>query len=301
MGETMKRLALVLLALPLLLGAGMCGGDNKCQLAKEAEKLACQNPESNECKAARAAVEIACKPPAPSPTVAPTPEPTPCPCGEHVWVDGEGTCNPCPPIPTPIPTPTPVPTPTPTTPPTGFPVRFPLKDAVLSLNNKAYGQGFDATLVVEADPALCLLLHGQQVNKCHFDSSVFSSPLQRAAYEMAVMGGARVGVVGVGPRCQVWQYLANGKVWPCNDDHDALASCDHMGRPQVIDDPQTPTTGDTLETLTGFEGEPKECGLMRNEFGPYAGFFTIAHGKAQVRSCLPLDNSVCGPWREFDR
>ena len=284
----MKRLALVLLALPLILGAGWCGGgDSKCEIAKQAEKLACQNPESNECKAARAAVEIACAAPSPTPTVAPTPTPEPTPTPT--------------PTPTPGPTPTPVPTPTPTPPPTQFPVRFPLKDAVLSLNNKAYGQGFDSTLLVEGDSALCLLLHGQAVNKCHFDSSVFSAPLQRAGYEMAVMGGARVGVVGVGPRCQVWQYLANGKVWPCNDDHDAIASCDHMGRPQVIDDPQTPTTGESLETLQGFEGEPKECGLMRNEFGPYAGFFTIAHGKAQVRSCLPLDNSVCGPWREFDR
>ena len=87
----MKRLALVLLALPLLLGAGWCGGgDSKCQLAKEAEKLACQNPESNECKAARAAVEIACvaptptvppptttAPPSPTPTPSPAPTPTP--------------------------------------------------------------------------------------------------------------------------------------------------------------------------------------------------------------------------------
>ena len=185
-------------------------------------------------------------------------------------------------------------------PPPTYPVRFPILGAVLSLNNKAYGKGFDSTLLVEGDPGLCLLLHGQTVNKCHFDSAVFTSELQRAGYEMEVMGGARVGVTGVGPRCPVWQYLS-GSVWPCNDDHDAIASCDHFGRPQVIDDPKTPTTGDTLLSLQGFEGEPKECGLQRNEFGPMAGFFTIAHGKAQIRACLPLDNTTCGPWRPFDK
>jgi len=185
-------------------------------------------------------------------------------------------------------------------PPTQYPVRFPIPDAVLTLNNKVYGQGFDATLIVKGDRALCMFLHGQAVNECHFDSALWTGPAQRAAYEMDVMGGARVGIKGVGPRCQVWQYLADYKVWPCHDDQSALASCDHFGDTVNRDDPKTPTSGDTLATLKGFEGTPKECGLQRDEFGPNAGIFTIAHGKAQVRACLPLNQTVCGPWRPFN-
>lgn len=76
-------------------------------------------------------------------------------------------------------------------------------------------------------------------------------------------------------------------------------SCDHFGSPGQIDDPHTPTFGDTIEQMTGFEGAPKECALpAQRESGtrPKAGFFTIAHGLGSVRACLP-DGTGCGPWR----
>lgn len=227
--------------------------------------------------------------PTPTPTVEPTPtptvEPTPTPTIEPT------------PTPTPIPTPTPTPTPTPST----FPVRFPVVTAVFSINDKPYGQGFDATLLMEGDPDLCYQLHHEKVSKCHFDSGVWG-PGQRAQYEMEVMGGARDGRPGRGPLCYGWQYLASqdGKVYQCHDDQGAYSSCDHFGSVEYRDDPQTPTSGTTLETLVGFEGEPKQCGLQRDAFGPNAGFFTVAHGIGQIRACLPLDPTNCGPWRAYN-
>jgi hypothetical protein len=293
----LKR-CLLLLALPMLLGAEKC--------------------------------PVPTPSPSPSPTATPTPAPTPTPTPAPECLPGVPWCNeltppaqcstpsvPCkhnptsdpahcqlaPACPTPAPTPTPTPTPPPGPTPTPgpYPIRFPLPTATLAIRVSAYGQGFDSTLYVVGDSDLCNQIHGVAVNKCHFESDVWSGPNQRASYEMAVMGGARVGIAGVGPRCPVWQYTSgSATIYPCHDDQDALASCDHFGRPQVIDDPKTPTTGETLETLQGFEGEPKECGLMRDAFGPYAGFFTIAHGKGSIRNCLPLDTATCSTTLEFD-
>lgn len=162
------------------------------------------------------------------------------------------------------------------------------------LNDKAYGNGFDSTVRVQGDPEFCKLIHGEALNDCHLEGWP-----QQAACEMQLLGVT----VGKAYACPVWQYTVdNGaNVYPCSDDQTALASCDHFGNPVDRDDPQTPTTGDTLETLQGFEGEPKACGLQRDAHGPIAGFFTIAHGSGKVRACRP-DNqeSGCGPWRPFD-
>ena len=256
----MKRLALVLLALPLLLGAGMCGGgDSKCEIAKQAEKLACQNPESRECQAARAAVEIACKPPAPtpSPTVAPTPEPTPTPT----------------PTPVPTPTPTPVPTPTPTPPPTGNVCPKELAEgAEVYMNAKPYGQGFDATVRVRGDAAFCLIIHGVNTDDCHAEGW----PM-RSQCEMKLLGG-----------CPIWQFQTdtNPAARQCHDDQGAEMSCDHFGNVEFRDDPKTPA----------FEGTPAECGKQRDQYGPNAGFFVVAHGLGRVRACRP-DGAGCSPWR----
>ena len=198
----MKRLALVLLALPLLLGAGWCGGDNKCQIAKEAEKLACQNPESNECKAARAAVEIACAAPTPSPTPTPTVAPTPTPT-----------------VP-PAPTPTPSPEPTPT--PVACPYTLPEQ---IRMVNKAHGQGFDSNPVVVHDCAFCASIglgsFPDGTPRCSCPLAAEGKPWRVACEEQA-MGG-----------CPRWE----GK---CYSDTPGDGECpigfDHYDR----DDPQTP-------------------------------------------------------------
>lgn len=230
-----------------------------------------------------------CPPIPPLPTPEPTPQPTPTPT----------------PTPTPGPTPTPAPTPTPSPTPTpDLPVRFPIPEATIYLNNKPYGMGFDSTPRVRGDPELCMILHGVNTNDCHFEATPLLVGAVRARYETLVLAGARHGVptssVGV---CPLWQFrVAGGNPRPCSDDHDAACSCDHFGDPVDRDDPQTPTTGTTLATLKGFEGEPKVCGLQRDEHGPIAGFFIIAHGMGEVRACPPLDTAGgnCGPWRAFD-
>src|SRR3972149_4861382 len=99
---------------------------------------------------------------------------------------------------------------------------------------------------------------------------------------MRVMAGARNAAPADGPKlCPVWQYVPPAQpitdVYPCRDDHDAPATCDHFGSPQYLDDPATPA----------FEGMPRECGQQRDQFGPIAGFMTIAHGKGKIRGCVP--------------
>lgn len=192
------------------------------------------------------------------------------------------------------PAPTPVPPATP--PPAGFPVRFPLQGVRVYANNKPYSQGFDSTLWVEGDGALCKLLHGDAGHSpCHFDSTVWGGgQAQRAAYEALVYAGARDGLpTPATPLCPVWQFRAAGLVYQCHNDHNALASCDHFGNTVYRDDPQTHDV---------FEGEPKFCAAQSDTFGPYAGFFTIAHGAAELRVCPPLDiaGPNCGPWLGFD-
>ena len=262
----MRRLALVLLALPLILGAGWCGGgDSKCEIAKQAEKLACQNPESNECKAARAAVEIACKPPAPSPspTVAPTPEPTPEPT----------------PTPVPTPTPTPVPTPPPTPPPTGNVCPKELAEgAEVYVNLNYYGQGLDTGTRVRGDSQFCFLIHHVNTDDCNLEGWSM-----RVQCEMKLHGS----YVQKTKACPVFQFQTDTDptVRQCHDDQDAQMSCDHFGNVDYRDDPKTPV----------FEGQPVECGEQRDQYGPMAGFFTVAHGLGRVRACRP-DFGGCGRW-----
>jgi hypothetical protein len=86
---------------------------------------------------------------------------------------------------------------------------------------------------------------------------------KRTQCEMELLGG-----------CPRWQYSSDN------------------GNTVFRDDPKTPDV---------FEGQPKECGNQRDEFGPNAGFFTIAHGFGLIRSCKPdLNPSTCGPWRTFN-
>lgn len=222
--------------------------------------------------------------PTPSPTPTPTPTPTP------------------PPAPTPTPTPTPSPTPTPPTPPGAFPVRFPLPSAALYMRNHRYGNGIDATVRVSGDRALCEALHHVPVpsGDCHFDSNVWS-PGQRVDYEGLVLAGARSGqpppAAPLGP---VWQYRAGGQYGRCHDDQTrANTSCDHFGDTINRDDPQTRDV---------FEGTPAWLAAQRDEFGPYAGFFTIPQTSGPefgtlVRACLPLaegDEATCAPWITVD-
>lgn len=214
--------------------------------------------------------------------------------------------GPIPPTPTPSisptiePTPTPTPTATPT--PSTWCPKIPSEGALVSLNNKAYGGGWDSTVWVWGDPEFCRLVHGVPVQSCHLEGWAM-----RTQCEEELLGG-----------CPVWQFSINpsgaGAI-VCHDDHNAPASCDHFGSTNYRDDPQTPTTGDTLETLNGFEGRPLVCGLQRDEFGPKAGHYAIAHGKGYVRACPTWatltspsagnpgskPSGPCGPWRPFDK
>jgi len=156
--------------------------------------------------------------------------------------------------------------------------------ASVYLNDKPYGQGFDSTPRVRGDPEFCRLIHGVLIDDCHLEGWP-----KRTQCEMELMKG-----------CPIWQFTVDGvTVRPCVDDHSAAASCDHFGSVQYRDDPQTPTTGDTIWNLKGFEGRPLECGLQRDSHGPMAGFFTVAHGVGLVRACKP-NGTGCGPWRPFD-
>lgn len=158
--------------------------------------------------------------------------------------------------------------------------------AVVYMNNKAYGQGWDSTVRVKGDAEFCRLIHGEPLTDCHLEGWP-----KRAECEYYLLGN----------NCPIWEYTDGTNIYLCHDDQSALASCDHFGNPVYRDDPKTPTTGNTLETLKGFEGEPKVCGLHRDAFGPYEGFFTVAHGKAQLRACTQnRDPKTCGPWKAFD-
>ncbi len=157
--------------------------------------------------------------------------------------------------------------------------------ATVYLNDKPYGHGFDSTPRVKGDPEFCFLIHHVWINDCHLETWP-----TRTQCEMELMHG-----------CPIWQYTVDGTtVHGCFDDRwTSPVSCDHFGSVGYQDDPQTPTTGDTIWNLRGFEGRPLECGLQRNAFGPMAGFFTVAHGIGQVRACKP-SGAGCGPWQPFD-
>lgn len=201
----------------------------------------------------------------------------------------------------PIEPPTTQPTPPPNTgggiPQPPFSVRFPVASAVIISNTKDYSGGFDHTTLIENDDDLCKKLHGPQGHSpCHTDSGFFAGgQKEREAYDAWMLAGARDGKpLPPAPLCPVWQFKVGDAIRICHDDHNAAASCDHFGNTSTRDDPQTP--------LPTFEGEPKYCAAQADGFGPYAGFFTIAHGDAEIRSCPPLDTAGpnCGPWRRFN-
>ncbi len=174
--------------------------------------------------------------------------------------------------------------------------------AVVYLNDKPYGNGFDSTVRIHGDPEFCRLVSGVASNDCHLEGWP-----KRSDCEMELLGAT----VGKPYACPVWRYTPDSgtNVYHCVDDKAALASCDHFGDPVYRDDPQTPTTGDTLDTLRGFEGQPLACGLQRDAHGPIAGFFVIPHGGPagcksgtgpywHIRACKP-DGNGCGPWKSF--
>ena len=156
-----------------------------------------------------------------------------------------------------------------------------------------------------------MLVQHVNANDCHFDSDVWTSPEMRADYEGYILAGAREGILPLPPRKlgPVWQYKVAGEYGRCHDQHEGVnTSCDHFGSAASgwRDDPQTKTTGDTLATLQGFEGRPLWLGLIRDEYGPYSGWFMIPQTSGPsfgtlVRACPPLaegDDALCSPWIE---
>lgn len=231
--------------------------------------------------------------PEPTPVPAPTPTPTPCPAGTTAV---DGACVPNGPIQPPI-----VVDPDPDVIVVKFPVRFPKPGVIVYARNHRYGNGIDSTLRINGDRALCEALHHVPVpnGDCHLDSDVWTDAAQRPRYEGLVYAGARDGDVPPdAPLGPVWQYRAGGEFGRChNDQVHVNTSCDHFGNAVARDDPRTPE----------FEGAPAWLGVQRDEFGPYAGFFTIPQTSGpgfgtQVRSCPPLDESeaACGPWVVVD-
>ncbi len=227
--------------------------------------------------------------------------------------NGNGNGNgPTPPPPTPTPSPTPTPDPYSACPKTPDPF------ARIVMRNKPYGaHGVDSTVRILGDPEFCELIHGTLLRRLEEEdlsleevglienaiSAIQSDPNNcnlegwptRTMCEMQLLGAYSE---TQDLACPHWQFKNPAGDWvTCHDDRAAYASCDHFGSTERRDDPQTPTTGDTLDTLVGFEGEPKQCGLDRGPFGPWAGFFMIAHTPSGVevlfRACRP-DGDGCG-------
>lgn len=255
------------LLLPLVLMAACFETDpKKCTALIAAQKAACaSDPSSTACKAAGVAVVAAGCVVDPGPTPQPTPPvatPTPTP-----------TATPQEPTPTPVPTPLP----TPTVPPVVSYLPKPLADgAIVYLNNKVHGQGLDSTVRVRGDKEFCYLIHGVYDIDCHLEGWP-----KRAEAEMELAKG-----------CPVWEYKQGNEIRDCHqvENDETRMSCDHFGSVEYRDDPITPA----------FEGKPEQCGLQRDKDGnPKAGFWIVAHGKGQVRACLP-SGMGCGPWVEVN-
>jgi len=212
------------------------------------------------------------------------------------------------PVPSPSPSNSPVPTPTPD--PTSTPVvsacPIPLPEgSIVYIAAKPWGSSFrlDASVRVKSNtPEYCAALgHSNPSLDCHLEGYH-----NRLACEFELINTQLVKNGSPTPRaelCPVWQFNSvqneTGKI-PCDDNQNNEASCDHFGSTQHMDDPQTPTTGLTLETLNGFEGTPLTCGLQRdNRNKPKAGFFMTGHGKGYFRACLP-DYTNCSAWNYID-
>lgn len=144
------------------------------------------------------------------------------------------------------------------------------------LNNKVHGQGLDSTVRVRGDKEFCFLIHGVYDIDCHLEGWP-----NRALAEMELAKG-----------CPVWEYKQGNEIRDCHqvENDESRMSCDHFGSVEYRDDPIT----------AAFEGKPEQCGLQRDGQGnPKAGFWIVAHGKGQVRACLP-SGMGCGPWVEVD-
>lgn len=246
----------VVVAGALTMGAKGCGDD--CEKLRVAQELACSaDPRSVECAEAGALIEQYCRVPGPTPTPVPTPTPTP--------------------------TPTPVPTPVPTPPPVASACPKPLAEgARVYLNNKVHGQGFDSTVRIAGDPETCMIVSGVPDRDCHLEGwrgPAGDDPTARVRCEMELLGKP----LGLPAACPVWE----GRCYSTTPgEQECPVTFDHFGSVEFRDDPMTPE----------FEGQPAECSAQRDEGGqPEAGFFTVAHGRGQVRACRP-DGLECGPW-----
>jgi len=161
--------------------------------------------------------------------------------------------------------------------------------ATLKVRVKKYGNGVDSTLYVVGDKEFCLLIHGVSSDQCHLEGWP-----QREACEIELAKG-----------CRVWRYRSGAESGVCHDDRGGVAvSCDHQGSAGGgRDNPQTPTTGDTLATLKGFEGTPAVCGLQRDRYGPMAGMWMMPNctegRECAVAACLP-DGTGCSGYLIVD-
>ena len=281
---------LLLLSLPFLLGAKGCRGVD-CEKLRQLLELAKASGNPQAIAAAQDAIVQAGGCPVPAPTPPPTPDPGPAP-------------TPTPdPGPTPTPTPGPEPTPTPTSPPPAdqyLAACGPLApEAWIELRLNPYpagGRHADTGVRVRGDRALCLRGHGVDTDNCNLEF------LPQPARALCGMGLVARAAGRTGALCPVSEYRdSSTSVAPCSDDQNPghSTSCDHFGSPNDRDDPKTPTTGDSLETLQGFEGWPTECGLQRDQYGPEAGFFATPHGTpgfpSEVRACVPGTEN-CSNW-----
>ena len=154
-------------------------------------------------------------------------------------------------------------------------------DAVVFVGSKSYGQGKDSTVKIRST-AYCAAHGFPDTQSCAVRPE--GDPLRDRCERYYARG------------CPIWQYtLDGGKTANRCLQPDAEFSCDHFGNPEYRDDPQTPEV---------FEGRPAECGLQRDADGnPAAGFFTVAHGKGQVRACATGadgEPTGCSAWSEVD-
>ena len=144
----------------------------------------------------------------------------------------------------------------------------------LGANTKYYGQGLDHTTLVIGSSEYCAQ-RGWTDGRSTCQVAIDGDP-NKVACEIAFGGG-----------CPRFEFRANGVQRPCVNDQNDFMSCDHFGDTVTRDDPQTPDV---------FEGEPKECAKQKGPHGYEAGFFAIAHGLGEVRSCVDSTFSACGPW-----
>lgn len=279
-----------------LLGASVSGcalvrkiGGDDCLKLRVAEELACGAEASSvECRDARALLAERCgdQPPVAPPTTTPTPpvtppEPRPL-CPATLCPPGRPLCRETPAGPECYAEPTPEPPV-----PTSACPKVLAEGATVWVQGSPYGQGAQFTPYVDGDPEFCRLVHGVAANRCHLEGWP-----RRLDCELELLGP----YAQKAQACPVVQYrnASTGmKPQPCTDQsfEGQHMSCDHFGDTVNRDDPKTPDV---------FEGEPKVCGEQRDQYGPVAGFFAVAHGKGEIRACRP-DYDGCGRWLPIDK